>query len=60
MSKEKRQISVYKINTTNEIFNDSTDYLLTLFSTIKQTINILVQILVLMKLISSTIQPELF
>ena len=35
MSKEKRQISVYKINTTNEIFNDSTDYLLTLFSTIK-------------------------
>ena len=35
MSEDKRQISIYKINTNDEIFNNSTDKLLTLLTTIK-------------------------
>ena len=35
MSEDKRQISIYKINTSDEIFNNSTDKLSTLFTAIK-------------------------
>ena len=35
MSEDKRQISIYRINTSDEIFNNSTDKLSTLFATIE-------------------------